>query len=453
MADHNAPLITGKADLIAWLEAAATPANEWRIGTEHEKFLFDRSTYKRPAYEGERGVGALLSGLASRHSWSPIMEGDNIIGLKDGDGGSVTLEPGGQFELSGAPLENLHQTCAETNRHLNHLRAATAELDLGMLGVGFDPRWQRDDIPWMPKGRYRIMRNHMPKVGSLGLDMMLRTSTIQVNLDYGSEKDMVRKFRTSLALQPVATALFANSPFRDGAPSGLLSTRAEAWTDTDPARCGVPACVFSSSFGYEEWVDYILDVPMYFLHVGDSYVDVAGLSFHDFMAGKLPGHEGKLPTMADWEDHITTAFPEVRLKSYLEMRGADGGPWNMICALPALWTGLLYDEDALTAAEELAAGLTAEDVASARMEAARHGLNGQIGGRSMLEISRRMVTIASEGLHRRGRLDSSGNDETGYLDPIRQIAESGVTRAETLLNHYHQDWRQSVDPIYEEYQF
>ncbi|MGC6484534.1 MAG: glutamate--cysteine ligase [Candidatus Puniceispirillales bacterium] len=453
MAHAKTAPVEGKGDLVGWLEAGATARADWRIGTEHEKFLFERQGLARPAYEGDRGVRALLQGLADEHSWTPIMEGEHIIGLKDNEGGSITLEPGGQFELSGAPLENLHQTCDETNRHLTHLRAATARLGLGMLGVGFDPKWSRADIPWMPKGRYRIMRNHMPKVGSLGLDMMLRTSTIQVNLDYADERDMARKFRTSLALQPVATAIFANSPFRDGKPGGLLSCRAEAWTDTDPARCGVPACVFDPGFGYEQWVDYILDVPMYFLHVGDDYADVAGLSFRDFMAGRLPGHEGKLPTIDDWADHITTAFPEVRLKSYLEMRGADGGPWNMICALPALWTGLLYDDDALTAAEELAAGLTAADVADARMEAARHGLRGEIGGRPMLEIARQMVRIAGEGLHRRARLDSSGNDETGFLNPIRQIVDSGTTRAEILLGHYQQNWQSTVDPLYEEFQF
>ena len=453
MADHNAVPITGKSDLVDWLEQSAKPKSAWRIGTEHEKFLFDLKNFKRPAYEGERGVAALLQNLAQNQGWQAIMEGDHIIGLKDNDGGSITLEPGGQFELSGAPLENLHQTCGETRHHLKLMAEATEALDLGMIGVGYDPLWQREDVPWMPKGRYKIMREHMPRVGSLGLDMMLRTSTIQVNLDFADERDMVRKFRTSLALQPVATALFANSPFRDGAPSGLLSTRAEAWTDTDAARCGVPACVFSPSFGYEEWVDYILDVPMYFLHDDDGgnggYVDVAGLSFHDFMAGQLPGHEGRLPTMADWADHITTAFPEVRLKSYLEMRGADGGSGPMICALPALWTGLLYDDDALTAAEELAAGLTAKDVEDARMQAARHGLKGTLGDRSMSEMAVQMVDIAAQGLRRRGNVDAKGNDEVSFIEPLIEIAESGVTKAEIMLNHYHQDWDGHVETIYE----
>ena len=453
MANTNSPLIKDKHDLIHWLEQGQSPKNDWRIGTEHEKFLFDLNTLRRPSYEQENGVGALLRGLQDHLGGTPIMEGETIIGLKDRQGGSLTLEPGGQFELSGAPLENLHQTCAETGAHLKAMQTVCGDLGLGMIGLGYDPMWTRQDVPWMPKGRYRIMRDHMPKVGTLGLDMMLRTSTIQVNLDYATEADMVKKFRTSLALQPVATAIFANSPFRDGKPSGLLSTRAEAWTDTDNARCGVPACVFDDGFGYEQWVDYILDVPMYFLHRGDDYENVAGLSFRDFMAGQLPGYEGQLPVMDDWADHITTAFPEVRLKQYIEMRGADGGPWNMICALPALWTGLMYDAEALDAAADLAAGLTTDDVADARMQAAEFGLKGQIGGRSMHDLAKEMVAIASKGLSRRKQLDSAGNDETGFLDPIRQITDQGQTQAEHLLDLYHGKWGHDLSRIYQEFLF
>ena len=461
MAIINSPEIQSKSDLIEWLEQGQSPVEDWRIGTEHEKFLFDLATFKRPSYEQENGVGALLRGLQDHLSGTPIMEGETIIGLKDNHGGSLTLEPGGQFELSGAPLENLHQTCSETGAHLKAMQKVCGDLGLGMLGVGYDPLWTRDDVPWMPKGRYRIMRDHMPKVGRLGLDMMLRTSTIQVNLDYASEQDMVKKFRTSLALQPVATAIFANSPFRDGKPSGLLSTRAEAWTDTDNARCGVPACVFDNGFGYEQWVDYILDVPMYFLHRGDGYENVAGLSFRDFMDGALPGYQGQRPVMDDWADHITTAFPEVRLKQYIEMRGADGGPWNMICALPALWTGLLYDDQALDAAADLAAGLTADDVADARMQAAKFGLKGQIAGRSMHDLAKEMVVISAQGLSRRRRLDSAGNDETGFLDPIRKITDSGKTQAETMLDLYHGNsggnsggnWGGDLTRIYQDFLF
>lgn len=454
---NNGASITSREDLINWIAQGETSPQNWRIGTEHEKFLFMRDDLRRPSYEEDNGVGALLHRLVDTLDAAPIMEGDTIIGVKEANGGSLTLEPGGQFELSGAPLETLHETCGETSTHLRVMQAVTEEMGMGMLGVGYDPVWARDDVPWMPKGRYRIMRNHMPKVGTLGLDMMKRTCTIQVNLDYRDERDMARKFRTSLALQPVATAIFANSPFKDGKPSGLLSTRAQAWTDTDTARCGVPACVFDDGFGYEQWVDYILDVPMYFLHRhnedGGEYQDVAGLSFRDFMKGELPGHEGELPMMADWEDHITTAFPEVRLKTFLEMRGADGGPWNMICALPALWVGLLYDDDALTAAEDLAKGLTAEDVADARMEAATHGFGGSIGGRNIGDIAQEMVSIAASGLARRGYLDKKGEDEQYYLDPIRELVDSRKTRAEILLDLYHGDWGGDMRCLYRDFQY
>jgi glutamate--cysteine ligase len=445
--------MTSRQDLIDWVAAGETPPQDWRIGTEHEKFLFDRKTYRRPAYEDANGVGPLLERLQAELDGEPYMEGDNIVGIKEKNGGSLTLEPGGQFELSGKPLETLHEACSETNAHLKVMQRVTEEMGLGMLGVGYDPMWRRDDIPWMPKGRYRIMRNHMPKVGNLGLDMMQRTCTIQVNLDYSDERDMARKFRTSLALQPVVTAIFANSPFKRGVPSGLLSTRAEAWTDTDPARCGVPACVFEDGFGYEQWVDYILDVPMYFLNRDNDYLDVAGLSYRDFMDGRLPGHEGELPQLADWEDHITTAFPEVRLKTFLEMRGADGGPWNMICALPALWVGLLYDNDALDAAEDLAKGLSAQDVSDARMQAARLGLKGRIGGLHIGTLAEEMVKIASKGLQNRARLNNMGEDEQYYLDPVRRIIDSHRTRAEDLLDLYHGEWSGDITRLYHDFQY
>ena len=329
--------------MINWVAGGERPADQLKIGTEHEKFLFHRQDLSSVAYAGETGVGALLERLLTElgPDAEPILEKGTVIGIRDSDGGSVTLEPGGQLELSGAPLDNLHETCRETGRHLRHMREAGKPLDIGMLGIGFHPTARCEDISFMPKGRYQIMSRHMPKVGTLGLDMMLRSCTVQVNLDYTDEADMRQKFRTSLALQPLATALFANSPFKDGQLSGLLSTRAHAWTDTDAARCGVPACVFDPYFGYEQWIDYILDVPMYFLHRGDDYIDVAGQSFRDFLDGMLEGHEGQFPSMADFEDHITTAFPEVRMKTFLEMRGADGGPWSNICALPAFWVGLL----------------------------------------------------------------------------------------------------------------
>lgn len=441
MTDNMASGLT-KQQMIDWVASGEAPASAWKIGTEHEKFLFHRSPNTPVAYDGDRGIGQMLTNLVAEigPAAQPIMEKGNIIGLTDGAGGSVTLEPGGQLELSGAPLSTLHDTCTETGRHLRHMRSVCDALDIGMLGIGYHPVATRDDISFMPKGRYKIMSAHMPKVGTLGLDMMLRSCTVQVNLDYATEEDMRRKFRTSLALQPVATALFANSPFKDGAPSGLTSTRAQVWTDTDNARCGVPACVFDPNFGYEQWIDYILDVPMYFLHRGDDYLDVAGLSFRDYMRGELRGFEGQMPSMEDFEDHITTAFPEVRLKKFLEMRGADSGSWANICALPAFWVGLLYDEQALAEAESLAASITANDVMAARLDVAKDGFNARLGDHDVYDLAAKLVKIASSGLRRRGKLDSGGSDETGFLAPLRDAIEQRKTPADVLLDRYHNAW-------------
>ena len=447
---ENSIVITDTSQLVDWVAAGAKPKSAWRIGTEHEKILFHRADFSPVAYEGKDGVGALLQSLCAHigDKARPIMEKGHIIALKDGEGGSVTLEPGGQLELSGAPLVNLHQTCAETGRHLKHMRAVTTALGLGMLGIGYQPKWRRDEIPWMPKGRYKIMRNYMPKVGRFGLDMMLRSCTVQVNLDYADEVDMRRKFRTSLALQPVATALFANSPFRDGKPSGLLSTRAEAWTDTDNARCGVPTCVFDPAFGYEQWIEYILDVPMYFLHRGEDYIDVAGQSFRDYLASRLADFEGMPPNMADFADHITTAFPEVRLKQFIEMRGADSGPWANICALPALWVGILYDDEALAEAEALSAHITADDVVNARLSVATNGLNGQLAGVDVYHLAARLLEIATAGLRRRGICDDGGNDESGFLQPLKTIIETRKTPADVMLDLYRQEWGSDIDQVF-----
>ncbi|MGB2440086.1 MAG: glutamate--cysteine ligase [Candidatus Puniceispirillaceae bacterium] len=454
MNEHNdLQPVTDRAQLVEWFAEKGKPKSAWRIGTEHEKFLFHKGTFKPVAYEGKQGVGQLLSLLQEQFDLQPVIEKGHIIGLKSSDGGSVTLEPGGQLELSGAPLVSLHETCAETGAHLRQMREVTQQLELCMLGVGFQPLWGRDDISWMPKGRYKIMREYMPKRGNLGLDMMLRSCTVQVNLDYEDERDMARKFRTSLALQPIATALFANSPFKDGRPSGLKSTRAQAWTDTDPDRCGVPSFVFDADFGYARWVDYILDVPMYFLHRGDDYIDVSGLSFRDFMAGQLPGFEGEYPGMADFEDHMTTAFPEVRLKGYLEMRGADGGSWGNICALPALWVGLLYDDGALGAAEQLVAKFTASDVEAGRLSVATDGLQGQLAGHSVHELAKEVLDIAEAGLKSRAICDDKGQDETKFLDPLQNIVQSGKTHADVMLEQYHSSWGEDIRHIFKEYHY
>ena len=449
MGNHST-IIKDVGQLVEWLAKGEKPAADWRIGTEHEKFLFHRDSLRPVAYDGDSGVEAMLNALCKviGDKATPIIEKGKIIGLKDGDGGSVSLEPGGQLELSGAPLSNLHQTCAETGRHLGHMRAVSSALGVGMLGIGFQPKWRRDDISWMPKGRYQIMRNHMPKVGTMGLDMMLRSCTVQVNLDYADEADMRRKFRTSLALQPIATALFANSPFKDGKPSGWLSGRAHVWTDTDNARCGVPSCVFDPHFGYEQWIDYILDVPMYFLHRGEDYVDVAGKSFRDYLAGTLAGFEGEPPQMADFEDHITTAFPEVRLKQYLEMRGADSGSWANICALPAYWVGLLYCDEALAEVDDLVRDIGSDDVMAARLSVAKDGLRGKLGSHDVATLAKKTIDIASKGLRDRGIFDDGGDDESGFLQPLRKVIATQKTPAEVMLDLYHGDWAEDIDQVF-----
>ncbi|MGH6883770.1 MAG: glutamate--cysteine ligase, partial [Hypericibacter sp.] len=367
--------ITSKRQMIDYIAQGSKPRERWRIGTEHEKFGFNQRDLRPLPYEGPAGVRALLEGL-SRFGWKPVLEEGKPIALTL-DNCNITLEPGGQFELSGAPLESIHETCRETCTHLNQVKEVCTELGVGMLGMGFQPKWKREDVSWMPKGRYKIMRDQMQRKGKLGIDMMLRTCTVQVNLDYSSEADMVKKMRVSLALQPIATALFADSPFIEGKPNGFQSFRSHVWTDTDPDRCGTLPFAFEQGFGFERYVDYILDVPMYFVYRDNRYIDVAGQSFRDFLQGRLPGLPGELPGLGDFMDHLTTAFPEVRLKRFLEMRGADSGPWDRICALPALWVGLLYDDVALDGAWELVKNWTAEDRDRMRVDAPKIALDAK----------------------------------------------------------------------------
>jgi glutamate--cysteine ligase len=444
--------IADKRQLVEYHASGNKPPAAWRVGTEHEKFVFRHSDLKRVPYEGPDGIGALLQGLL-RFGWDPVMEGGNIIALENDARCSITLEPGGQFELSGAPLETIHQTCDEVHEHLRQVKEVCDELGLGMIGLGFDPKSRREDVSWMPKGRYRIMRDYMPKKGGHGLDMMLRTCTVQANLDYQSEADMVKKFRVSLALQPVAAALFANSPFTEGKPNGFQSYRSFVWTDLDPDRSGMLPFVFEKGFGFERYVDYLLDVPMYFVYRDGNYLDAAGQSFRDFLAGKLPALPGEVPTMTDWVDHSTTAFPEVRLKTFLEMRGADGGPWRRLCALPALWTGLLYDSTALDAAYDLIADWTEAERQAMRAEVPRLGLDARIRSRTLRDVALEVLDIAREGLHRRARRDHAGEDETHFLDALFSIAGSGRTPAAELLEDYNTRWGGNLDRVYEDYAY
>ncbi len=445
-------IIESRDQLIASFARGEKPSDRWRIGTEHEKFVYALGDHHAPSYDEASGIRALLGEL-EQYGWAPVMEGGNVIALTGADG-SISLEPAGQFELSGAPLDNLHQTCAETGRHLAQVKAAGDKLGVGFLGLGMWPDKTRAELPIMPKGRYAIMLRHMPRVGSLGLDMMLRTSTIQVNLDYASEADMVKKFRVGLALQPLATALFANSPFTEGRPNGKLSFRSHIWSDTDPARTGMLPFVFEDGFGYERYADYALDVPMYFVYRDGKYIDAAGLSFRDFLKGELSVLPGELPTIDDWNDHLSTAFPEVRLKTFLEMRGADGGPWNRICALPALWVGLLYDNGALDAAWDLVKGWSLDERQALRDSVPELALDAPLpGGGRLRDIAGEVLDIAHAGLAARARLNGAGDNETGFLDPLREIVRSGKVPAQVLLNRYHGEWGGDISRVYGEASF
>ena len=434
--------------MAAYLAAGCKPSSEFRIGAEHEKFAFRLGTHAPIPYDGPDGIFALLQGF-KRFGWEDIREGDTLIGLHRG-GANISLEPGGQFELSGAPLETIHDIHEETVQHLAEAKVVGQELGLGFLGLGFTPMWTRDQVPVMPKGRYKIMRAYMPKVGTLGLDMMFRTCTVQTNLDFSSEADMVLKFRTSLALQAVVTALYANSPFVEGKPSGLLSARANVWTDTDGDRTGLLDFVFEEGFGFETYVRWALDVPMYFAKRHDRYIDLSGRSFRQFMAGEIEELPGERATMKDWSDHTTTLFPEVRLKTYLEMRGADCGPLSRLSALPALWAGLLYDDAALNAAWDLCKGWSRADRHQLRTDAARLGLKAEVAGRTVQAVAQDMLAIAREGLRRRRREREGLVDETSYLAPLDEIADSGITPAERLLELYNGAWRGEVRNVFEE---
>jgi len=448
----NDKIVESREDLLATFARGEKPKPAWTIGTEHEKFVFRCADRRAPSYDEPGGIRELLMAL-TEFGWSPVVEGGNVIALTGPDG-AVSLEPAGQLELSGAQREHLHQTCAEAGRHLAQAKAVGEKLGLCFLGLGMWPDKRRAELPIMPKGRYAIMLDYMPRVGSLGLDMMLRTCTIQVNLDYASESDMAAKFRVGLALQPLATALFANSPFTEGRPNGFLSYRSHIWSDTDPDRTGMLPFVFEDGFGYERYLDYALGVPMYFVFRDGKYVDVAGRSFRDFLDGRLPELPGEKPRVSDFVDHLSTIFPEVRLKSFLEMRGADGGPWSRICALPALWVGLLYDEGALAAAWDEVRHWSLEGRQKLRDAVPLEGLRAITpDGEPLQELGKRILGLAEAGLNARARLNSSGDNESGFLDPLREVLASGKTPAERLLERYHGAWNGDISRIYEEESF
>lgn len=446
--------IGARSELVEWVASGEKPGESWRLGTEHEKVPFYKADLSPVPYDGAKGIRALLEGMQERTGWAPIMEDGHPIGLADDeDGGAISLEPGGQFELSGAPLASLHDTARETAQHLADAKAVGDRLGIGFLTLGMSPLWTRAETPVMPKARYRIMTNYMPKVGTLGLDMMYRTSTVQVNMDYASEADMVKKLRVSLALQPIATAIFANSPFTDGKPNGYLSMRSNIWLDTDRNRTGMMAFAFEEGFGYERYVDWALDVPMYFVKRDSIYHDVAGASFRDLFAGKLAQMPGERATRSDWANHVSTLFPEVRLKRYLEMRGADVGSPEHIVALSAFWTGILYDQTALDGAWELVKAWSAEQREQSRADVPKLALKASIAGRSVQDVARDALALSRAGLQRRACLDSAGQDETRHLVYAEEIVASGRTQAERLLERYHGAWGGSVNPAFSEYAF
>ena len=450
---ESAQPIETRQQLIDYLASGVREPAQWAIGTEHEKFGFHLDTLRPLAYREADGTGieAILQGL-TQFGWEPVTENGHLIALSR-DGASVSLEPAGQLELSGAPLKDLHDTHCEVAQHLQEVRTVAEPMGIGFLGMGFQPKWKREDMPWMPKGRYKIMREYMPKVGSLGLDMMTRTCTVQVNLDVGSEADMIRKFRVSLALQSVATAMFADSPFTEGQPNGFRSYRSHIWTDTDPDRTGLLDFVFDEGFGYERYVDYLLDVPMYFVYRDGRYIDASGQSFRDFLDGRLPAYMGQRPSIKDWADHSTTAFPEVRLKKYLEMRGADSGPWNRITALPALFVGLLYDTTALDAAWDLVKDWSIVELHALRDGVPKHGLSLPFRNGTVLDIARQVLAIANNGLRARARTDANGLDESIYLEPLIEFAEAGISPADRKLQRFHGEWGGNIDRVFEEYRY
>ncbi len=432
-------------DLSAWFAEGCKPASEWRIGTEHEKIGFCAETLRPIPYEGERSISRVLEML--QPGWEPVCESGHLIALRRGPA-SITLEPGGQLELSGAPLASIFDTCRETTDHLKLLKAVTENLNIGFLGLGFQPKWRRGDIPWMPKARYAVMREYMPRVGGGGLDMMLRTATVQANLDFSDEADMAAKMRVSLCLQPLVTALFAASPFLEGRPAGVLSMRAACWLDTDPMRTGIPACVFDEDFGFASYTEWALDAPMYFVIRDGRYIDCAGGSFRDFLRGRLAQLPGEFPVIGDWELHVSTLFPDVRLKQYLEMRGADAGPWPWICSLPALWKGLLYDERALAEARAMTADWTHAEVTALRAAVPAAALQAGFRDTTVLALCERMLDIAAGGLERIGIRNEAGDSESCFLKPLQAAVAAGRTQAERWLASFHGEWHGNIDRLF-----
>ena len=438
--------------MIEYIASGCKSKEDWRIGTEHEKFGYCKDTLQPLAYEGERSIVAVLKGLRDRYNWIPIEESKKLIGLQK-DGANISLEPGGQLELSGATLETIHETCDEVNSHLKEVKSIADSLDVGFIGLGAAPSWKHEDMPMMPKGRYKLMTGYMDLVGNMGKSMMYRTACVQVNLDFSSEADMVQKLRVALALQPVAIALFSNSPFFEGKPNGHKSWRSRIWRSLDDDRTGMLPFVFEDGFGFEKWVDYALDVPMYFVYRNGKYINALGQSFRDFLKCELPALPGEPPKLSDWADHLTTIFPEARLKKFIEMRGADGGPWRRLCALPAFWVGICYNQSSLDAAWDLAKRWDIETRESWRIAASVDGLDAIVNGQKMIDIAKEVVSIAETGLKARAKVGAQGllHDESHFLNALSDSLDIGKTPADELLDLYYGEWDKDINRIFENF--
>ena len=440
--------------LASLLEKGNKPKSDWRIGTEHEKFGFCKDTLAPLPYDGERSVLSILQGLRDQFNWAPVEENGYLIGLTK-DGANVSLEPGGALELSGAPLETIHETCDEVNQHLREVKEIADKIGVGFIGLGAAPIWKHEHVGLMPKGRYKLMDAYMGKVGTMGRTMMRRTCTVQVNLDFASEADMVQKFRVALALQPVATALFANSPFFEGQVNGHKSWRSQVWRNLDADRTGMLPFVFEEGMGFQRYVDYALDVPMYFIYRDGKYINALGQSFRDFLKGKLPALPGEVPRLSDWADHLTTIFPEARIKQFMEMRGADGGPWRRLCALPAFWVGICYNQNSLDAAWDIVKDWDVTFHEDLRVAASVNGLSAIVNNVKMIELARQVTAISHEGLKARAYAGAGGlvPDETHFLNSIHDILEREKSPADDLLDHFHGSWGSDIKKVYEEFSY
>jgi glutamate--cysteine ligase len=430
-------------ELVDFLRRWEKPRDRWRVGTEHEKIGLYEADHAPVPYETERGIGTLLERIAEVDGWGRITEGPNVIALEK-DGASITLEPGGQFELSGAPLRTIHETCDEFHRHLDLMKRVSEPLGIVWLGLGMHPIHGVDRIPRMPKERYAIMQSYLPKRGALALDMMFTTATVQANYDFADEADMVAKMRAAMGLTPIVSAMFANSSLSGGKANGFVSRRLHVWQQVDPDRCGLLPLVFEPDFGYRRYVEWALDVPMFFVVRDGEHRPAKGMRFRTFLR---EGGAGTRATLSDFDRHLTTLFPDVRLKHIIEVRGADAVPPGLTCSLPALWKGLLYDDEALAAAWHLVRHSSQEEREVAREDAARRGLGASFAGRSMLDLARELTAIAREGLRRIRHAGRRDPDETPFLDPILDQLESGASPGQVVLDRWEGEWGRSVDRL------